>query len=85
MDDQPAQPLVFSHKVIKQFVDHLVGEVELERNDYAIIRLLFRKAGGSWEAIFQGDPKQLESLKSVVLHWGQNFAKEVHEDPKGLV
>lgn len=86
MDESPAQPLVFAHKVIKQFVDHLVGDdVRLERNDYAVIRLAFRYAKGSWESVWAGDPVHLELLKKVVLQWGATVAIRVPKDPEGVI
>jgi hypothetical protein len=36
-----------------------------------VMRIAFRKVGGSWEALFAGDQQQMNLLKFVVGSWGQ--------------
>ena len=63
-------PLVFANRVIRMVLDHLHGpDLIAEADDYAIIRLAFRRVGGSWEAVWQGDRKQNELLKTMIGAW----------------
>jgi hypothetical protein len=87
MDDELApQPLVFAHKVIKQFVDHSFGEgIELSKNDYTVLRLAFRYMHGSWEQIWHGNPAHMQILKAVISNWGQTYAKPAESDDQGFI
>lgn len=70
--DSPKPPLVFANRVVRMILDHLHGpDMVAEDNDYATIRLAFRKSGGNWEALWQGDKKQNELLKTIVNAWAQ--------------
>lgn len=72
MDDQPKPPLVFANRVIRQFVDHLVGpDVIIEPRDYQILRLIFRKLGGNWWDLIHGSIAQATLIEQVVVNWGQ--------------
>lgn len=65
-------PLIFANRVIRQLVDHQFSDgMLIEPADYASIRVVFRQKGGSWESLWHGDFKQLESLNSIVLAWGK--------------
>jgi hypothetical protein len=69
--DQP-KPKQFANQVIQQMVQHVVSDtIMLGARDYASIRVVFRKLGGSWGDIGAGDHAQLELLKNVVMAWGQ--------------
>lgn len=68
----PKPPLVFANQVIRMLIDHLYGQELLsEDKDFALIRLAFRKAGGNWESLWQGDTKQNELLKRMVNAWAK--------------
>ncbi len=81
MNDTPTPPIVFSHQVIRQILDHLVSaEILAGRADYQVMRLAFRTMGGSWEAVYHGDLKQLELLKTVVVAWGKMPDRRYNEE-----
>lgn len=79
MDDAPAVPLVFAERVIRQFVDHLLGGGTVRPRDYMVMRLVFRKLGGSWDKIVHGDIEQITMLEKVVTNWGKRRPKEEPE------
>lgn len=71
MDDAPKPPLVFANRVIRQFVDHLVGEdIITTKTDYTVMRLVFRWCGGSWEMINHGDIVHNRLLATIISAWG---------------
>lgn len=57
--------------MIRQFADHLLGGGLIRPKDYAVIRLVYRKRGGNWEAFTQGDIDQVTLLEKVVTNWGK--------------
>lgn len=66
----PDPPLVFANRLIRQFIDHGIGdEVVVGEGDYTAIRTAFRYAGGNWERIHQGDPVQHMLLSSLISAW----------------
>lgn len=72
-DESPNPPLLFANQLIVQFVQHMLGgDLVVEANDFTVIRVAFRKLGGSWEALVGGDLQQVELLKKVVQTWGTN-------------
>lgn len=77
MDDAPLVPLVFANRVIRQFADHLLGGVTIKPKDYAVMRLVFRKMGGNWEALVHGDVNQLTLLEKVVTRWKEFKTPEI--------
>jgi DNA topoisomerase IB len=69
-DDLP--PLVFANRVIRQLVDHMLGEdMTVSDEDFGTMRLTFRHMGGTWERVWGGDMDENERLKNVVVAWGQ--------------
>jgi len=72
MDQEPKQPSVLANKVILQLIQHSVSE-ELSPSweDFASIRVVFRRCGGSWADLLNGDHRQLELLRQIVVAWGQ--------------
>jgi hypothetical protein len=67
-----SQPKLSANRVIHQLVQHTVSEnLTPSAMDYMVMRIAFRKIGGSWEALFAGDQKQMNLLKFVVGSWGQ--------------
>ncbi len=69
-DQQP--PLVFSNRVIRQLIDHMIGEDTIsEENDFKSMRLVFRACGGSWQKFMEGDLLNNELLQKIVTAWAQ--------------
>lgn len=72
MDNPPSVPLVFANRVIRQFADHLLGaDLVIEPKDFMILRLTFRKCGGQWLSVVQGDIRHTVLLEKVVTAWGK--------------
>lgn len=76
--DQEQKPSVLANKVVLQLIHHSVSE-ELAPTweDYASIRVVFRRCGGSWAALMNGDHRQLELLRQIVAAWGQMPIRKV--------
>jgi len=67
-----SQPKVSANRVILQLVQHTVSEnLSPSARDYMVMRITFRRMGGSWEALFSGDQRSMSILKFVVGCWGQ--------------
>ncbi len=80
-DDKPQPPIVFSHQVIRQILDHLVSaEMLAGKADYQVMRLAFRSIGGSWERLYHGDIAELERLKTIVTAWGKLPGRRYQEE-----
>jgi hypothetical protein len=72
MDDYQSPPRVFAHHVIKQMVQHMLGEdIAINYEDYLALRVVYRWCGGSWTKLGQGDIIHLQLLSKIVLAWGQ--------------
>lgn len=72
MDEPKKVPLVFAHQVISQFVDHVGGDRKsLDREAYQLIRVTFRRLGGVWSLLCDGDPKHLNLMIDAVRAWGK--------------
>jgi hypothetical protein len=72
VDDPKTLQLTFANRVIRQFVDHLVGaDMIVEPRDYMVIRLLFRKGGGTWLDILHGNITHLSFLEKLIASWGK--------------
>jgi hypothetical protein len=66
-----SKPTLLANKIIKQMVEHLFSDgVPLTFEDYTAIRTVFRRLGGSWAAVDQGDFQQIEKLSRIVTAWG---------------
>lgn len=76
MDSPDPQPTILANRILKQFTDHLLGDLELEAKDFLLMRVIFRKLGGSWESAYLGDIKQLKLLEKIVVKWGANRKKQ---------
>lgn len=70
MEETDAPPLVFAHQVIKQFVDNMLGDKKIDAHGYRVIRLVFRKLGGSWYELCMGSPRNTDLLMQAVGAWG---------------
>ncbi len=72
MEPSDTPPLVFAHQVIKQLADHLLGgDTKVGKRGYRVIRLVFRKLGGSWYRLCMGSPRDTELLIETVRAWGK--------------
>lgn len=81
MDEALQKPKVFANQVIRQLIQHMVADdMVIEPDDYMAIRVVFRKCGGSWIAFGDGDLKQFELLKSIVLAWSQMEGRRKSSD-----
>lgn len=70
--ESESPPLVFSHQVIRQLVDHMVGpDFVVDEQDFLSMRLAFRQKGGSWEKFIAGDLQHNNLLKDVVVAWSK--------------
>lgn len=74
-----SQPKLSANRVIHQLVQHTVSEnLTPSALDYMVMRVAFRKVGGSWEVLLAGDHQQMNLLKFVVGAWGQ-MPRQVQE------
>jgi hypothetical protein len=72
LEEPKDPPIVFANRVIRQFADHLLGnDLIIEPKDFMVIRVVFRKLGGNWVDLIQGNIKQLEVLERVLTNWGK--------------
>jgi Eukaryotic DNA topoisomerase I, catalytic core len=72
LDPETNPPLVFSNRIIRQLVDHLLGEDFITEDlDFRSIRLVFREREGSWEKFMNGDTQQNKLLQDIVSAWAQ--------------
>jgi DNA topoisomerase IB len=70
LDHDEPPPLIFANRIIRQLTDHMVGEdVELEDEDFEVIRVVYRWCKGSWEKFINGDLTHNELLKQIVTVW----------------
>jgi len=77
--DGPSKlPLVFANRVIRQLVDHLLGEqVIMTPEDYRAIRVVFRWCKGSWEQLELGNIVHNRLLIKIISAWGEKSKKDV--------
>lgn len=70
-DDSKPPPLAFANEVIELLAQHLLGEdAELDAKAFQLIRIVFRKLGGSWFEVCSGSPKHTNLLIECVKAWG---------------
>lgn len=70
-DDSATPPLAFANQVIKMCADHLLGdEAKLNLRAYRVVRVVFRRVGGSWFELCQGHPHHTNLLIEAVKAWG---------------
>jgi hypothetical protein len=62
-DESKPPPLAFANQVIQMLASHLLGDdVKLNLRAYRLIRVVFRRLGGSWFELCQGSPQHTELL-----------------------
>ena len=70
MDDPKAPPLAFANQVIEMLANHLFGDdVKLSLRAYRVIRVVFRRLGGSWFELCHGSPQHTDLLIAAVKAW----------------
>jgi len=70
--DPKKHPLVFANDVIRQTANHVVDDkVLILPQDYTALRVVFRKLGGSWASLADGDINQARLLAEIVKKWGK--------------
>jgi len=63
----PKIPVRSDHRFIKKVISTILeGKVVEIPSELSRISRVFSKAGGSWERLFQGSPKDIDLLKKVV-------------------
>lgn len=71
MDESKPPPIVFANQVVQMFANHLLGDkAKLNRQAYGLIRVVFRRLGGSWFELCQGNPQHTQLLLESVKAWG---------------
>ena len=71
-DESDPPPLAFANQVIKMLAEHLLGEdSKVNRAAYRLIRVTFRKLGGSWLELCSGSPRHVGLLIECVKAWGK--------------
>jgi hypothetical protein len=69
MDSAPT-PLAFADRLIRMSVDNSAGaDMIILPQDYMALRVTFRKMGGSWEKLGNGDIRHCRLLSEVVRAW----------------
>jgi len=64
-------PRIFANHVLKQLVQHMLGEeCVIHRDDFVAMRVVFRRCGGSWVRVESGDLSHIDLLKKIVTGWG---------------
>jgi DNA topoisomerase I len=72
LDPEQRPPLVFSNRIIRQLIDHMIGEDTITEDiDFKSMRIVFRECGGSWEKFMNGDILNNELLQKIVTAWAQ--------------
>ena len=75
LDPEQQIPFVFADRIIRQLVDHMVGEDTVTEDiDFLSIRQLYKIRKGSWEAFLNGDPSHNNLLKDIVVAWSKTPA-----------
>lgn len=71
MDDPKVPPLAFANQVIEMLANHLLGDgAKLSLRAFRVIRVVFRRLGGSWFELCQGNPQHTKLLIESVKGWG---------------
>lgn len=72
-------PLVFANRVIQRLVGNLYRDVELKPEDCTVIRLTYRRMGGTWASLVSGSHGSIHLLTQAIKAWKDVSPKK----PKG--
>ena len=76
--DQDHKPRVLANKVLLQMIQHSVSEkLAPSWEDFMALRVVFRRCGGSWRDLLEGDHQQLDLLRTIVVAWGHMPARQL--------
>jgi len=71
MDNPKTPPLAFANQVIEMLAKHLLGDdVKLSIRAYRVMRVVYRRMGGSWFELCDGNPQHTKLLIETVKAWG---------------
>lgn len=77
MEPPVKPPLVFANHVIRQTVDHVADEkILVSPQDFTALRVVFRKLGGSWSKLADGDINSSRLLARIVKKWAKMPGRE---------
>lgn len=63
----PKSPLSANDRVIRKLIDSICSKkAEHRKDEYAFIKRVFKRAGGSWRELFLGSPDQINLLKKII-------------------
>ena len=63
----PFTPVRSDHRLIRKIIGSMYGTSMVTKpSEYDRIARVFKKAGGSWERVFLGSPKDLDLLRRVI-------------------
>jgi hypothetical protein len=72
LDTPKDPPSIFANRIIRQIADHLLGEdLIIEPKDFMILRLVYRRLGGTWDGLIHGNGKYLQILEKTITNWGK--------------
>ena len=63
--NDPLKPVRADYRILKKILDSSYKVLHIPE-EYDLIILVFEKAGGSWEGIFEGDIDAIRLLKKIV-------------------
>lgn len=76
MSDSPVKQTV-AYRIVGQFVDHIYGHDEkVSEEEFIHVFRIFMGAGGSWEAIIDGDMRSVALLEGALdrfIRWRNTF------------
>lgn len=79
MDSAP--PILLANRVIRQLSDNLLGkDLVILPQDYIELRTAFKKRGGSWYELSNGNITHLNMLVKILTTWGQLPNRKRHTE-----
>lgn len=67
MASDPKSPIRADHRFIKNLMTSILGgKVEHVPSEFDMVSRVFGRVGGSWAAIFNGDPANIDLLKRIL-------------------
>lgn len=69
MGDEKEPPLEFANQVIAMFAENILGQTDMKPENYSVIRVTFRKLGGSWFELCHGGVGHITLLVECIKAW----------------